>query len=218
MGKVAYSYDVIWHHPEWSWINPVRAAPVEPLRHIYAAVSKSMPVAAPSPAPAAAPPAPAPAEMPPPTSALKPTAPILTRVSRNLEHEGYKAMSGRTRGETCALRDVSREYAHFHGLLSMMEHAALVSMLANRETTKEIVHEHSASNDPPNLPTAHASDFPTLNSVSDVEKSCHVDVWRLPMDQEFNGLLQAGTFAAGARITISRERDRCQVGVYMESS
>ena len=41
------------------------------------------------------------------------------RVTRELHHEGYEEMPGRTRGETRAIRDASREYAYRHGLLSM---------------------------------------------------------------------------------------------------
>ena len=55
--------------------------------------------------------------------------------------------------------------------------------------------QHGASKDSPDLPTAHVSDLPTLNNVSAVEKSHHTDIWRHSMHQEFNGLLQAGTFA-----------------------
>ena len=76
-----------------------------------------------------------------------------------------------------------------------MNHAAMVSVLAKGEATDEIVRQHSASEDSPDLPTAHALDLPTPNNVSNVEKSSHADIWRHLMQQEFNGLLQAGTFA-----------------------
>ena len=59
----------------------------------------------------------------------------------------------------------------------------------------EIVRQYGASKDSPDLPTAHASDLPTPNNVSDVEKSPHADIWRHSMHQEFDGLLQAGSFA-----------------------
>ena len=84
-------------------------------------------------------------------------------------------MFGRTRGETRALRDASREYAHRHGLA--LDHAAMASMLAKVEATNEIVHQHGASKYSPDmLPTAHASDLPRPNNVSDVEKSPHADI------------------------------------------
>ena len=76
--------------------------------------------------------------------------------------------------------------------IAMFYHAAMVSMLEKGETINGIVPQHGAS---PDLPTAHASDLPTPNNVSDVEKSPHADVWRHSMHKECNGLLQAGTFA-----------------------
>ena len=194
-GRVAYSRDVTWHHPETPWITPIRAAPTEPPRDIYDPMPQSVPVAAPSPAPVATPPAPAPAATlpPPPTRTSNSPAPISPRVSRELEHEGYVEIPGRTRGEICALRDASQEYAHRHGI--PLDHAAMVSILAKGEATNEIVRQHGASKNSPDLPTAHASDLPTPNNVSDVEKSPHADIWRHSMHQEFNGRLQAGTFA-----------------------
>ena len=71
----------------------------------------------------------------------------------------------------------------------------MVSMLAKGEATNEIVRQHGASKDTPELPTAHAPDLPTPNNVSDVETAPHADTWRHSMRQEPNGLLQAGTFA-----------------------
>ena len=76
-----------------------------------------------------------------------------------------------------------------------MNHAAMVSMLAKGEATDEIVRQHGASKDSPDLPTAHALDLPTPNNVFNVEKSPHVDIWRYFIQQEFSGLLQPGTFA-----------------------
>ena len=102
-------------------------------------------------------------------------------------------MPGRTRGETRALRDASRDNAHRYGI--PLDHAAMVSMLAKGEAINEIVRQYGASKDSPDLPTTHASDLPTPNNVSDVEKSPHADIWRHSMHQEFDGLLQAGTFA-----------------------
>ena len=100
---------------------------------------------------------------------------------------------GRTRGETRVVRDASRDYAHRHGI--PLNHAAMVSMMAKGEATNEIVCQHGASKDSPDLPTAYASDLPTPNNVSDVEKSPHADIWRHSMHQELDDLLQAGTFA-----------------------
>ena len=88
-------------------------------------------------------------------------------------------MPGRTRGETHALHDASREYAHRHGL--PLDHAAMVSMRAKGEATNEIVRQHGASKYSPDLPTTHASDLPTPNNVSDVEKSPYADIWRHSM-------------------------------------
>ena len=102
-------------------------------------------------------------------------------------------MPGRTRGETCALRDASRDYAHRYGI--PLDYVAMVSMPAKGEATNEIVRQHGASKVSPDLPTAHASDLPTPNNVPGVEKSPHADIWRHSMHQEFDGLLQAGTFA-----------------------
>ena len=83
-GRVAYSCDVTWHHPEAPWITPIRAAPTEPPGDIYIPMPQSVPVAVPSPAPVATPPAPAPAAtLPPPsTRTLNSPTPIPPRVSR----------------------------------------------------------------------------------------------------------------------------------------
>ena len=102
-------------------------------------------------------------------------------------------MPGRTRGETRALRDGSQNNAHRYGI--QLDHAAMVSMLAKGEATNEIVRQYGASKDSPDLPIVHASDLPTSNNVSDMENSPHADIWRHSMHQEFDGLLQAGTFA-----------------------
>ena len=163
-GRVAYSRDVTWHHPETPWMTPFRAAPTEPPRDIYVPMPQSVPVAAPSPAPVVTPPAPAPAATlpPPPTGTSDSSAPISPRASRELEHEGYVEMPERTRGKTRALRDASWEYAHRHDI--PLDHAAMVSMLAKGEATNDIVRQHGASKDSPDLPTAHASDVlhPTM--------------------------------------------------------
>ena len=102
-------------------------------------------------------------------------------------------MLGRTRGETRALRDASRDYTHRHGIA--LDHAAVVSMLAKGEATKKIVRLDGASKESSDLPTEHPSDPPTPNNVTDMKKSPHADIWRHSMHQEFNGLLQADIFA-----------------------
>ena len=79
-------------------------------------------------------------------------------------------MPQRTRGETRALRDASREYAHHHGL--PLDHAAIVLILEKREAINEIVRHYDASLD---LPTSHASNRSTL--TMGVEKSSHSDIW-----------------------------------------
>ena len=84
-------------------------------------------------------------------------------------------MTGRTRGKTHAMRDALHEYAHRHGLLSMMEHAAQVSMLATRESTNKIFRQHSAPKDSPDLPTVYIPDLSTSSSVSDIEESPNMD-------------------------------------------
>ena len=72
-----------------------------------------------------------------------------------------------------------------HGITPIVRvyHAAMVSMLAKGGATNEIVRQHGAPKDSPDLPTAHASDLPTPNNVSDVEKSPHADRWRHSMYQ-----------------------------------
>ena len=124
-----------------------------------------VPVATLSPAPAAAPLAPAPASTTPPASVLKPPAPIPQRVGRDIKNEEHVEMPGRTRGETRVMRDALQEYAHRHGILSTTEHAALVLMLATRESTNKIVHQHSAPQDLPDLPTAHIPDISKSSNV-----------------------------------------------------
>ena len=206
-GKVVFSRDVTWHHPEAHLIslatavgNPRTAPPGD----IYVPIpTPVLSVAAPAPAPV--PPAPAPAPSPTPVPAPTPTptstmppppapmtnspAPIPPHVSRELAHEVYVEMPWRTRGETRALRDLSRDYAHCHG--KPLDHAALVSMLGKGEVVHEIVRQHGTS---PDLPTARASNPRTPTSVSKAEASPRVEIWRQSMNREFHGLLQAGTF------------------------
>ena len=79
------------------------------------------------------------------------------------------------------MRDALKEYAHRHGVLLMMEHAALVSMLATRESINKIVRQHSSPKTSPDQPTSHIPDISKPSSLSDVEESSHVD-WRHPMN------------------------------------
>ena len=104
-------------------------------------------------------------------------------------------MPGGTRGQTRAIREASREYAHHHGLLLTLDRATLVSILANRESIDEAVRNHSLSKDTPDMPTAHTSDLHTPTSVSEAEASPHAEIWRQSMNRKFHGLLQVGTFA-----------------------
>jgi len=77
----------------------------------------------------------------------------------------------------------------------MADHAALVSMLATRESINEAVRMYTTPTSSPELPTAPASELSTPTNISDVERSPQADVWRHSMNREFGGLLQAGTFA-----------------------
>ena len=114
-------------------------------------------------------------------------------------------MPGRTRGETLALRDASREYAHHHGL--PLDHATMVSMLEKGEAINEIVRQHGAS---PNLPTVHGSDLPTPNDVSDIEKSPHADIRKATLHaSRVQWPPTSRYFRADASLAISRKRDRC---------
>ena len=205
-GKVVFSHDVTWHNPEASLIPPATAVgnpPIASPEDIY------VPMPAPSvtaPAPAPVPPVPAPAPSPTPVPAPAPTPATPTppppipmsnppvqippHVSRELAHEGYVEMSGRTRGEARAMRETSREYARRHGM--PLDHAALVSMLDKGEAIHEIIHERGASSD---LPTARASDLPTPANVMEAETSPHANIRRHSMNREFQGLLQSGTLA-----------------------
>ena len=162
------SRNVTSHYAKAPWTTPARTARMKPPRDIYVPMPESVLVDALSPAPAAAPLAPAPALTTPPPSVLKPPAPIPPRVGRDIKNEGHVEMPGRTRGETCVMRDALQEYAHRHGVLSTMEHAALVSMLAIRESTNKIVRQHSAPKDSPGLPTAHIPDISKPSSGSGV--------------------------------------------------
>ena len=134
MGKVVFSRDVTWHHPEAPLIPPETAvgnsttAPAEdthvpmspPVPSVTAPAPAPVPPApalAPSPTPVPAPaPTPAPPTSPPPIPMSNSPAPTPPSVSCKLAHEEYVEMPEKTRGETRTMRDASREYAHHHGL------------------------------------------------------------------------------------------------------
>ena len=99
-------------------------------------------------------------------------------------------MPGRTRGEPRTMCEASQEYARRHGM--PLDHAALVLMLDKGKAMHEIIHEDGAS---PNLPAARASDLPTPANAMEAETSPHANIWQHSMSREFQGLLQAGTFA-----------------------
>ena len=155
------SRNVTSHYAKAPWTTPVRTVRINPVRDTYVPMPKSK-----------SPLAPAPTLTTPPASVLKPPAPTPQRVGRDIKNEGHVEMPGRTRGETRVMRDALQEYApHRHGVLSTMEHAALVSMLATRESTNKIVRQHSAPKDSPDLPTAHIQDISKSSSVPGVVSS-----------------------------------------------
>ena len=143
-GKVVFSRDVMWHHPEAPLILPATVAanpPAAPPEDIYVPMPTPVPIPpapASTPAPASVPaPAPIPASTTPPLPSpmSNSSAQISPRISRELAHEGYVEMPGRTRGEIRALRDASREFAHHHGL--PLDLAVMVSMLDKGEGINE---------------------------------------------------------------------------------
>ena len=103
----------------------------KPPRYIYVPMPKYVPVTMPSPALVAATPAPTRAAIPVSTSMSNSLTLILSRVSRDLEHEGWVERPRRIRVETRAMYDASPEYVHRHG--SLLDHATMVSMLAKGE-------------------------------------------------------------------------------------
>ena len=151
----------------------------------------------------------------PATQTSNPPPPVPPRVSRDLEHEGYVKMPGRTRGETRALRNASRDYAHRHGI--PLDHAAMVSMLAEgKATNNEIVRQHGASKDSPGS-ADRACIGPTYTQQcvrrGEVAPCRHMATLHAPGIQwSFPGRY----LRAGAGLAISRERDRCLVGVHVE--
>lgn len=83
-----------------------------------------------------------------------------------------------------------------HGLLLTMDHAALVSSLATRETIDEAVIRHSIPKAAADLPTVPVSDLSTPNHICDAEEFRPTGARWHSMGQEFGGPLQDGdTFA-----------------------
>ena len=68
-------------------------------------------------------------------------------------------MPGRTRGETRARRESPRS-------MGLMSHAALAQGIATREAFDEAFRKHELPPLGADLPTAPASDVPTLSSVA----------------------------------------------------
>ena len=105
-GKVIYSRDVTWHHPQAPLIPPVnadRSPPTALQEEIYVHVpivpaptpaptptSAPAPTSAPVPTPAPEPWSASPTRPPQPPPSSKPVAPIPPRVSGELHHEGYE--------------------------------------------------------------------------------------------------------------------------------
>ena len=153
---VVSSRGVTHHHPEAPLIHPaiaVRSPPTAPPEDIYVPMPAPMPIvtvlaAAPAPVPATPAPAPTPrpaSTSPPPPMMSKPSAPIPSHVGREVYHGEYEEIPGWTRGQTRAMREASREYAHGHGLLSKFDHVALVPMLVRRESIHEATRNYSPS-------------------------------------------------------------------------
>lgn len=85
-------------------------------------------------------------------------------------------MPGQTCGATRVINDVSQEYEHHLGLLSTTDHAALVFMLAIRESIDSSIRNHSLPNEPPGMSTTHASKIHTPAKVSKAEASPHGEI------------------------------------------
>ena len=122
-----------------------------------------------------------------PAPPRNPTASIRDRVVRELGHEADVGMPGRTQGKTRAMR----ETPHSMGLIS---HAALAQEIATHEAFDEAFREHELPPPDADLPTAPASDVPTMSTVAEAESSEHAAIWRDSRIREFRGLLQANTF------------------------
>ena len=206
-GRVAYSRDVTWFQSETPWIIPIRVAPTELPRDIYV----PMPQSVPSPRHFLHP---SPLRQLPHRQRhyrhrLHERRTLRLRFPRALaakiEHEGYVEMPGRTRGDTPALRDASREYAHRNGI--PLDHAAMVSMLAKGGATNEIVRQHGASTRRTCRPRCIGPTY-TQQCVrrGKVDPCRHMAKLHAPGIQwSFTGRY----LRAGAGLAISRERNRC---------
>ena len=188
-GRIVHSRDVTWHQPREPLISTAPTVGSEVPQSPSGADTPDyvhiQPIPAATTAPAAAP-VPA-SDNAAPAPPRNPTASIRDRVVRELGHEGDVRMSGRTRGETRALR----ESPHSMGLMS---HAALAQGIAIREAFDEAFREHELPPPDADLPTAPASDVPTPSTILEVELSEHAALWLNSRTREFRGLLQANTF------------------------
>ena len=98
-----------------------------------------------------------------------------------------------------------------------MNHAVMVSILAKGGAIDEIVRQHGASKDSPDLPTAHALDLPTPKNMSNVEKTPHPCRYMATLHAARVRWLSTGWYLrTDADIANSRKRDRCHVGVPVE--
>ena len=96
-------------------------------------------------------------------------------------------MPGRTRSETCAIRDS-------HHSMGLMSHAALAQQSAIRETFDKALREHALLKPEADLLTAPASDLPTPSTIAEADASEQAEIWRGFRAREFSGLLQPHTF------------------------
>ena len=167
-------------------------------------MSKSLPVAAPSPAPVATPQAHSPAATPPPTSISNSPAPTPLPVSRELKNEGYVEMPRKTCGETRAMRDTSLKYVNLHGLL--LDHAAVV---LNRTTMPSITtppRKLAGLTDGVCIRPPNTKQCVRCQGVTSCRHLATLSA--LGVQLSFTGCyLCAGT----GIIAIGRERERCQV-------
>lgn len=126
--------------------------------------------------------------------ASNPSAYVPTYVQRELKHEGYQEVPGRTVNDTRALRDESWEYSRCDGLRSMADDVTLVSVLATRLLIDEVIRTHSTPNNSQDLPTTPASDLTTPIEIFYINKSPQADIWRYSTSEEVDDFLQAGNF------------------------
>ena len=184
-GRIVHSRDVTWHQRREPLISPAPTVGsevphgTETPDYIYiqpTPAATTAPAAAPVPASDNAAPA------PPPNS----TASIRDCVVRELGHVGDERMSGRTRGETQAMRESPRS-------MDLMSHAALAQGIATREAFDEAFRKHELSPPDADLPTTPASDVPTPSTFAEAESSEHASLWRNSRTREFHGLLQTNT-------------------------